>query len=46
MPIETAEIYLAPPGGKGATTGGNAEAWSDSVRQVEAFFAAHLKPNG
>jgi hypothetical protein len=34
------------PGGKGATTGGNAEAWADSVRQVEAFFAAHLKPNG
>ncbi len=34
------------PGGKGATTAGNAEAWADSIRQVETFFATHLKPNG
>ena len=30
------------PGGKGATTGGHPQAWADSVREVEAFFAAHL----
>ena len=32
------------PGGRGATTGGNAEAWADSVREVLAFFARHLGP--
>ena len=31
------------PGGKGATTGGNPEAWADSIRQVEDFFALHQK---
>jgi dienelactone hydrolase len=31
------------PGGKGATTGGNAQAWKDSIQQVDAFFAKHLK---
>ena len=31
------------PGGRGATTGGNAEAWADSLREVRAFFDAHLK---
>ncbi len=30
------------PGGRGATTGGNAEAWADSIREVSAFFARHL----
>jgi dienelactone hydrolase len=30
--------------GRGATTGGNAEAWADSIRQVEAFFGRTLKP--
>ena len=30
------------PGGKGATTEGNAEAWADSIREVTAFFRAHL----
>lgn len=30
------------PGGRGATTGGNAEAWADSIREVKAFFARHL----
>ena len=28
--------------GRGATTGGNPEAWADSIRQVEAFFGRHL----
>jgi dienelactone hydrolase len=31
------------PGGRGATTGGNAAAWADSIREVEAFFAQHLR---
>ncbi len=31
------------PTGKGATTGGQAEAWEDARRQVRAFFARHLK---
>lgn len=30
------------PGGLGATTGGNAEAWADSIREVLAFFGRHL----
>ncbi len=29
--------------GKGATTGGQAEAWADARLQVRAFFARHLK---
>jgi dienelactone hydrolase len=32
------------PGGRGATTGGNAEAWADSIREVLAFFGRHLAP--
>jgi len=31
------------PTGKGATTGGNAAAWSDSKKQVSSFFGQHLK---
>jgi dienelactone hydrolase len=31
------------PGGHGATTGGDPTAWADSIRQVTAFFARHLK---
>ena len=31
------------PGGRGATTGGNPEAWADSIREVTAFFAKHLQ---
>lgn len=27
-----------------ATTGGNAEAWADSIREVTAFFRRHLGP--
>jgi dienelactone hydrolase len=30
-------------GGRGATTGGNAEAWADSIREVKAFFAQHVR---
>jgi hypothetical protein len=32
------------PTGKGATTGGNREAWDDARHQVRDFFATHLKP--
>jgi dienelactone hydrolase len=31
------------PSGKGAKTGGNLAAWSDSKKQVASFFAKHLK---
>jgi hypothetical protein len=31
------------PSGRGATTGGNAEAWADSIRQVDEFFRRNLK---
>lgn len=31
------------PGGRGATTGGNAEAWADSIEQVKRFLARHLR---
>ncbi len=30
------------PGGRGATTGGNPQAWADSIEQVAVFFARHL----
>jgi dienelactone hydrolase len=32
------------PTGKGATTGGNPEAWADAKIQVREYFARHLKP--
>jgi dienelactone hydrolase len=31
------------PTGKGATTGGDADAWSDARKRVSAFFDLHLK---
>ena len=31
------------PGGRGATTGGDPVAWADSIREVAAFFAHHLR---
>lgn len=31
------------PGGRGATTAGNAEAWADSREQVSAFLKQHLR---
>jgi quinol monooxygenase YgiN len=30
------------PGGSGATTGGDPQAWTDSIREVVAFFGKHL----
>ena len=38
-----ARINPAAPGGRGATTGGNPEAWADSRKEVANFFATHLK---
>lgn len=37
-----ARVNRNAPGGRGATTGGNAQAWADSIREVTAFFARHL----
>jgi dienelactone hydrolase len=30
------------PGGRGATIGGDADAWADAIHEVGAFFAQHL----
>lgn len=38
-----ARTNINKPAGHGATTGGNAAAWADSIKRVEAFFAAHLE---
>ena len=38
-------INPSTPGGRGATTEGNVEAWRDSIREVDAFFARYLKPD-
>ena len=38
-----ARINVNALGGRGATTGGNAEAWTDSIREVLAFFDQHLR---
>jgi dienelactone hydrolase len=38
-----ARVNINAPGGRGATTGGNPEAWADSIREVSAFFARHLR---
>jgi dienelactone hydrolase len=38
-----ARINANSPTGRGATTGGDPQAWDDSVREVVAFFAEHLK---
>ena len=38
-----ARVNANAPGGRGATTGGNREAWDDSIRQVLAFFDRHLR---
>ena len=38
-----ARINPSAPGGRGATTGGNAAAWSDAIGQVTAFFDRHLR---
>lgn len=38
-----ARINPNAPHRRGATTGGHAEAWADSIREVEVFFGRHLK---
>ena len=38
-----ARVNVNAPGGRGATTGGNPEAWADSIREVTAFFDRHLR---
>jgi hypothetical protein len=35
-------MNMNAPRGRGATTGGDAAAWADSIREVTAFFAEHL----
>ena len=37
-------VNFSVPGGRGATTGGNPEAWADSRRAVGEFLARHLPP--
>ncbi len=38
-----ARVNANSPSGRGATTGGNAEAWADSIHQVDQFFRRNLK---
>ena len=38
-----ARVNANAPGGRGATTGGDPQAWADSILEVKAFFAAHLR---
>jgi hypothetical protein len=37
-----ARVNPSVPGGRGATTGGDPAAWTDSIREVAAFFGRHL----
>ena len=39
-----ARVNSHAPGGRGATTGGDATAWADSIRRVVEFFGERLKP--
>jgi hypothetical protein len=39
-----ARVNRNAPGGRGATTGGDAAAWTDSIRRVAEFFGERLKP--
>jgi dienelactone hydrolase len=41
-----ARVNASSPSGHGATTGGNPEAWADSIREVLAFFGRNLAPAG
>jgi dienelactone hydrolase len=41
-----ARLNMNSPTGHGATTGGNAAAWADSIREVLAFFGRNLAPAG
>jgi len=36
-------VNASSPTGHGATTGGDPEAWADSIREVAAFFGRYLK---
>jgi len=38
-----ARINANAPGGRGATTGGDPQAWADAIREVVAFFGQRLK---
>jgi dienelactone hydrolase len=40
--FRAARVNANAPGGRGATTGGDAAAWTDSVRRVLEFFGRHL----
>jgi dienelactone hydrolase len=37
-------INPSSPSGRGATTGGDPDAWADSIREVVAFFGRELRP--
>ena len=37
-----ARINASSPSGRGATTGGEPNAWADSIREIVAFFGRHL----
>jgi dienelactone hydrolase len=36
-------VNPSSPTGRGATTGGDPQAWADSIREVTAFFGRHLR---
>jgi dienelactone hydrolase len=38
-----ARVNMSAPGGRGATTGGDPQAWADSILEVTAFFGKHLR---
>ena len=38
-----ARVNANAPGGRGATTGGDPAAWTDSIREVIAFFGRSLR---
>ncbi len=38
-----ARVNRNEPGGRGATTGGDATAWADSIHRVVEFFGEHLR---
>jgi dienelactone hydrolase len=37
-----ARVNANAPGRRGATTGGDPDAWADSIREIAAFFGRHL----
>jgi dienelactone hydrolase len=39
-------VNPSSPSGRGATTGGNGQAWAAAIDEVSAFFARHLKSGG